>query len=238
MTVQWVAFHVTDRCQLNCDHCLRDPHLKATDIDLSIFTSVLDQARALYNCQHVCMTGGEPTLRADIISLIASLNAIDGIEEIAMTTNGHTLAALALPMAQAGLDRVNISIDTVDPEQFTRLTRGGSLRRVLDGIEAARAAGLTPIKLNAVILADQNDDEVFDLVDYASRTPHDTELRFIEYMPFDQRLFKTVKAADLRTRLSTRYTLDSLPHNTPNGGPARTMQIGETGLKIGFIFHG
>jgi len=234
----YLRISVTDRCNFKCVYCMPEEGLNwVPRTELLQFEEIarLVGIMASMGIQKVRLTGGEPTLRADIISLIASLNAIDGIEEIAMTTNGHTLAALALPMAQAGLDRVNISIDTVDPEQFTRLTRGGSLRRVLDGIEAARAAGLTPIKLNAVILADQNDDEVFDLVDYASRTPHDTELRFIEYMPFDQRLFKTVKAADLRTRLSTRYTLDSLPHNTPNGGPARTMQIGETGLKIGFI---
>jgi len=234
----YLRISVTDRCNFRCVYCMPEEGLTwVPRTELLQFEEIarLVTIMAQLGIQKVRLTGGEPTLRSDIISLIASLKAIDGIEEIAMTTNGHTLAALASPMAKAGLDRVNVSIDTVNPELFSDLTRGGNLQRVLDGIEAARLAGLTPIKLNAVILADQNDEELFDLVDYASRTAHDTELRFIEYMPFEQRLFRTVKANELRSRLSSRYTLNRLSNKNRSGGPAQSMEIEETGLKIGFI---
>ena len=152
-----------------------------------------------------------------------------------MTTNGHTLAKLAPDLARAGLNRINVSIDAMDPDLFRKLTRGGSLERVLEGITAARQAGITPIKLNAVILEGENEDQVGPLIDYAAEHAEDTELRFIEYMPFEQRRFKTVKAARLRARLSERFTLEPLGSGGPLAGPAQRVRLKETGLKVGFI---
>jgi hypothetical protein len=154
--------------------------------------------------------------------------AVPGIKDIAMTTNGHTLAALAPRLRAAGLRRVNVSLDSLDPKTFGRLTRGGDVKRVLLGIEAARTAGLTPIKLNAVVLRGENDHEVPEIVDYFSQWANDTEVRFIEYMPFEERWHQNVKSRELRERLEQRYTLVQEP--SPAGaGPARTWRIRETG---------
>jgi len=185
--------------------------------------------------QKVRITGGEPTLRSDIEELIAGIAAIPGITDLAMTTNAHTLGQLADRLAAAGLNRVNISIDSVDPDRFTRLTRGGDLSRVLAGIEAARAAGLTPIRLNAVVLAGENEDDLFDMVDAFAPHAADTELRFIEYMPFEVRRHRSVPAATLRARLAERTTLT--PDSSPSaaGGPARYWRLADSGLRVGFI---
>jgi cyclic pyranopterin phosphate synthase len=183
----------------------------------------------------VRITGGEPTIRADIISLIESIAAIPGIDDVAMTTNGHTLAKLAPALCAAGLRRVNISIDSLQDDRFSELTRGGNLQRVLAGIEAARAAGLTPIKLNVVLLDGLNDDELFDFVDFCAPHAGDTELRFIEYMPFEVRRFKTVPTERMRSQLQERFVFDTNPVRGASDGPARTLRLAESGLKIGFI---
>ena len=185
--------------------------------------------------QKVRITGGEPTLRSDIEDLIGGIAALPDIHDIAMTTNGHTLPALASRLAARGLQRVNISIDSVDHQNFARLTRGGNLQRVLAGIEAARAAGLTPIRLNAVMLAGENEHELFDLIDYFSPHAEDTEVRFIEYMPFDVRRHRSIPAAALRERLAERYPLMPEGGDSKTGGPARYWRLGNSGLRVGFI---
>jgi cyclic pyranopterin phosphate synthase len=152
-----------------------------------------------------------------------------------MTTNAHTLAALAQRLANAGLNRVNISIDSVNPERFARLTRGGILSRVLEGIEAARAAGLTPIRLNAVVLAGENEDDLFEMVDYFAPHAADTELRFIEYMPFERRLHQSVPNATLRARLAERCEITPDGGQTKAGGPARYWRLADSHLRVGFI---
>jgi cyclic pyranopterin phosphate synthase len=183
----------------------------------------------------VRLTGGEPTVRSDIESLLARIAACDGIDDLAMTTNGHTLARLAPRLASAGLRRVNISLDTLDPKRFSKLTRGGNLARVLDGIDAARACGIRPIKINAVLMRGENDDEIFSLVDYFARWADDTELRFIEYMPFGTRRHTSVPSSELRARLATRFTVVPLRGAAQTAGPARSWRLQENGLKIGFI---
>jgi cyclic pyranopterin phosphate synthase len=185
--------------------------------------------------QKVRLTGGEPTVRADIEALIERIASCPGIDDIAMTTNGHTLAKLAPRLARAGLKRINVSLDTLNPDRFASLTRGGRLDWVLAGIDAARAAGIRPIKINAVLMRGENDHEVFDLVEYFSRWAADTELRFIEYMPFGERRHASVPSQELRTRLSSRYTLSPATSRSATEGPARRWKIEETGLNVGFI---
>ena len=183
----------------------------------------------------VRISGGEPTLRTDIITLVEHIARVPGIEDIAMTTNGHTLAKLAPALAAAGLNRINVSIDAIDSAVFRRLTRGGDVERVIQGIEAARRAGIGPIKLNAVVLEGENEDQLDALIDYASDNPDDTEVRFIEYMPFEQRRFKTVRASILRERLRQRFTLEPIGSAGPMAGPAQRVRLRETGLTVGFI---
>ena len=190
--------------------------------------------------RRVRITGGEPTVRRDIDKLVAEVVAVPGIEDVAMTTNGHHLGRMAESLAAAGLSRINLSLDTLQPERFSTLTRGGHLDRVLEGFQAALNAGLVPIKINCVLLQGENEDEVEDLVHYFSQWPQQVELRFIEYMPFEARWHHCVPAAQVRARLSQRWTLTPLRTVAGSGpgtggGPARTWRIEQTGQVVGFI---
>jgi cyclic pyranopterin phosphate synthase len=185
----------------------------------------------------VRLTGGEPTVRRDIERLVGLLAAIPGIRDLSMTTNGHRFADKAESLAKAGLKRVNISLDSLDPEGFRRITRGGDLSRVLSAISAARECGMTPIKVNAVVVGGDNDDQVLPLIEYFSAHSADTVVRFIEYMPFralDGSGTRHVPVRVLRERIGERYTL--VPDDTLDGaGPATRFRVAETGLRIGFI---
>ena len=234
----YLRISVTDRCNYRCVYCMPSEGLNwVPREDILTYEEIgrIVKVMADMGIQKVRISGGEPTLRSDLITLVEHIRRVPGIRDIAMTTNGHTLAKLAPDLARAGLNRINVSIDAMDPDLFRRLTRGGSLDRVLEGITAARQAGITPIKLNAVILEGENEDQVGPLIDYAAEHAEDTELRFIEYMPFEQRRFQTVKAARLRARLSERFTLEPLGSGGPLAGPAQRVRLKETGLKVGFI---
>ncbi len=183
----------------------------------------------------VRLTGGEPTLRQDICELIRAIGEVPGIRDLAMTTNGQTLPALAGRLADAGLHRVNVSLDTVKPKRFTELTRGGDLPRVLAGIDAARAHGMNPIRINAVVLEDENETDVLDLVEHFVPHAADTEVRFIEYMPFQVRRHRTVSSRALRERLARRFSLTPVHDVDSASGPARYWQVAGSGLRVGFI---
>jgi cyclic pyranopterin phosphate synthase len=237
-THTYLRVSVTDRCNYRCTYCMPAGGLSwVPRSELLRYEEIARVVRVMASMgiRKVRITGGEPTIRADIMSLIESIASVPGIDDVAMTTNGHTLAKLAQPLADAGLNRVNISIDSLDDDTFSQMTRGGNLRRVLDGIEAARVAGLTPIKLNAVLLAGVNDHEVFDLVQFFSQNAADTELRFIEYMPFEERRFTSVPAAHIREQLRTRWTLNQDSPRGATDGPAQRYRVAETGLRVGFI---
>jgi GTP 3',8-cyclase len=234
----YVRISVTDRCNFRCVYCMPDEGLNwMPREELLRYEEIcrLIGVFARMGVRKVRLTGGEPTLRADIESLIAGLDGIAGIDDIAMTTNGLTLDRLAPRLAAAGLTRVNISIDSVDADRFRRLTRGGDLARVLRGIEAARSAGLTPIKLNAVVLKGENEQDLFELVDWAGQWPDDLELRFIEYMPFEARWHNSVASAELRRRLAERLTLSLDRARGRMDGPARMWRVEQSGLRVGFI---
>jgi cyclic pyranopterin phosphate synthase len=183
----------------------------------------------------VRLTGGEPTLRKDLVHLVQGLSQIDGLEDLAMTTNAFRLASMAEPLARAGLSRINVSLDSLSPKRFEELTRGGRLSDVLEGISASREAGLGPVKINAVVLRGVNDDEVVDWVAFFSKHASDTVLRFIEYMPFETRLHQCVTAQEILDRLGERYTVTPLESGAIGRGPARRWVVEETGLELGFI---
>ena len=234
----YLRISVTDRCNYRCVYCMPEQGMQwVPRTELLRYEEIARIVRimAQLGVQKVRLTGGEPTMRADIISLVEAVASIPGITDVAMTTNAHTLEALARPLADAGLNRVNVSIDSLVPERFKRLTRGGSLERVMNGIHAARAAGLTPIKLNAVVLAGQNEDEVSNFIDYFSQFAADTELRFIEYMPFEERRHQSIPASTLRKAIRQHWTLEHDGHRNPTDGPAVRYRIAETGLRVGFI---
>jgi cyclic pyranopterin phosphate synthase len=239
----YLRVSVTDRCNFRCTYCMPEEGMQwIPREDLLRFEEVgrLVTVFARAGVQRIRITGGEPTVRRDIDRLVATVAAVPGIRDVAMTTNGHHLERLAPVLARAGLTRLNVSLDSLDPGRFAALTRGGDLARVLRGLDAARAAGLLPVKINCVLLEGQNEDELEGLVEHFSQWPDQVELRFIEYMPFEARWHRCVPAARVRQRLSTRYTL--LPERTvagsgpgTGGGPARTWRVAETGLVVGFI---
>lgn len=231
----YLRVSVTDRCNFRCVYCLPEEGmtwLPREDVlryeEIARIVRVMAQA----GLRRVRLTGGEPTLRRDIEALVAGVAEVPGITDVSMTTNAHAFASSAARLRAAGLRRVNISIDSLDPGRFARITRGGRLDAVLAGIEAARAAGLTPIKLNMVVMKGVNDDEVVPMVERFAPHAADTEVRFIEYMPFGARWHDTVSAAELRARLATLGELRPCPEGR-GGGPASCWRLGE--LKVGFI---
>ncbi len=184
------------------------------------------------------ITGGEPLVRRNILALFDSMGRhlrSGALKELTLTTNGSQLGRFAGDLARVGVRRVNISLDTLDPERFRRLTRWGRLDQVLDGIRAAQSAGLR-VKINAVALKGDTEDEMFDLVRWCAAEGHD--LTFIEVMPMgdignEMRLDQFWSLRDLRARLAEHYTLTDLSERT--GGPARYVRLEETGQKVGFI---
>ena len=181
---------VTDRCNFRCTYCMPEEGMKwLPRSEVLTFEEIERLARVFveyYGVEGIRLTGGEPTVRAHLPVLVSKLAAIggpDGPIDVAMTTNGATLRLVAHSLRDAGLNRVNISLDTLDRAKFREMTRRDELERVLDGIEAAKEAGFAPVKVNAVVERGVNDDEIVDLARYGRQ--HQVEVRFIEFMPLD-----------------------------------------------------
>lgn len=231
----YVRISVTDRCNFLCVYCLPAEGMSwMPRKELLSFEEIVRLVRifAELGVRRIRLTGGEPTIRRDLVALVKGIAAVPGIEDLALTTNGHNLTKLAPILADAGLKRVNISLDSLDEGRFTTITRGGKLGPVLDGIVAARAAGLVPIKLNMVVMAGVNDDELLPMVQYFMPHADDTILRFIEYMPFEDRWHQNLSAHQIRERLAAALPLSPL-HENLGGGPAKYWRAGP--LRVGFI---
>jgi cyclic pyranopterin phosphate synthase len=238
--ITYLRVSVTDRCNLRCVYCMpaEGIHLRRHG-DMLRYEEIERVVRVAVGMgiRFVRLTGGEPLARKGLTDLVAMLRPIPGLEELTMTTNGTLLAAHARPLAEAGLDRVNISLDTLCPERFHRITRRGELGDVLAGIEAAEEAGLGPIKLNTVVVRDLNDDEVAELARLTLE--HPWHVRFIEPMPLGSHVLwerdRYVPASEVQGRIEA--VLGPLsPAQGPRGnGPARAFQL-EKGLgTVGLI---
>jgi cyclic pyranopterin phosphate synthase len=182
--IEYLRLSVTDRCNYRCTYCMPEAGIEQLErADVLSFEEIIRIVRcfAALGVRRLRLTGGEPTVRRDLLVLVRQLRAIPGIDEIALSTNGHLLEGLAAPLRAAGVDRLNVSIDTLDPEKFARITRRGDLGRVRAGVEAARAAGFSVIKINTVAVKGFNDGEVAALCDYA--WSRELVPRFIEQMP-------------------------------------------------------
>ncbi|HEX72186.1 MAG TPA: radical SAM protein, partial [Candidatus Hydrogenedentes bacterium] len=181
--IDYLRVSVTDRCNLRCAYCMAEGGialLRHEDIlRFEEITEVVREAAAM-GVKKVRLTGGEPLVRRGIVTLVAMLRDIEGIADLAMSTNGIRLAEFADPLAQAGLHRVNVSLDAVDPARFAAITRGGDVQAVLDGIRAARRAGLTPVKLNCVIQQTPEEPDARAVAAYAAA--ENLEVRFIRRM--------------------------------------------------------
>ena len=234
----YLRLSVTDRCNYRCTYCMPAEGLKWMPREhLLTFEESARIVRVLagMGVRKVRLTGGEPTVRAGIESLVAQIAAVEGIEDIAMTTNGHLFAKRAQVLADAGLQRINVSIDSVDPDQFRALTRGGDLTRVLEAIRVAREVGLGPVKLNCVVIRGTNGEQVVEMVRAFADWP-DVVVRFIEFMPFSavERERQHLPVAEMRERLGEHFTLEALGRPR-GGGPAVEWQLKETGQRVGFI---
>ena len=230
----YLRISVTDRCNFRCIYCLPEEGVQWTP--KSDILSYEELARLVHvfaklGIQKIRLTGGEPTMRADICTLVASLCHIEGIREVNMTTNGYTLPNMAQPLYEAGLKKVNISLDTLDHDTFTKMSKGFSLTPVLKGIEKARSLGFG-IKLNAVILKGINEDAVMPLLHFCSQ--RNIELRFIEYMPFETRWHQCVTGATIKEIISEQFRLSPTSPSSL-GGPAETFWIPEKKVRVGFI---
>lgn len=229
---------LTDRCNLRCVYCMPEMmQFKPTDELLSDDEILLLlRVAADLGVRKVRLTGGEPTVRRGLVDLVRRIAAIEGISDIAMTTNGVMLARLAQPLAEAGLCRVNVSLDTLDPEQFHRITRWGRLEDVLAGLDAAERAGLSPVKVNAVVVRGFNDDAAPALARLTiDRGWH---VRFIEMMPFGTVAgFQTsAYVSSEETMARIQATLGPLrPIDTSGYDPARTYRLDGAHGTLGFI---
>ncbi len=239
-TISYLRVSVTDRCDFRCIYCMAEDMTflpKAEVLSLEELDRLCSAFVGL-GVRKLRLTGGEPLVRKNIMELIRSLSrhlTSGALEELTLTTNGSQLGKYADDLARCGVKRVNVSIDTLDPQKFTAITRWGKLPVVLDGLRAAKEAGLK-VKINTVALKGVNDEEVFDLVDWAGREGHD--ITFIEVMPMgdiggENRLDQFFPISMLRAKLQQRWTLTDTDERT--GGPARYARIEETGQRVGFI---
>lgn len=180
--IDYLRLSITERCTLKCEYCRSDEGLcpKKAELSKHDFTRIV-KAMASLGIRKIRLTGGEPLLRKDVVEMITEFSAISGIEEIVMTTNAQQLKGMAKKLKDAGLSRLNISIDSLNEQKYRNITRGGDLKAVLSGIEEAIEAELLPIKLNAVIMRGRNDDEIDDFIALTKDKP--INMRFIELMP-------------------------------------------------------
>lgn len=246
-SIHYLRISLTDRCNLRCVYCMPEEGIQWAPRDQILSLEEVHRVvrvAAGMGLRRVRLTGGEPLVRSGIVRLVDWINKTPGIEDIALTTNGIALTAFARDLARAGLRRVNVSLDTMRRDRFKAITRWGSLGTVLDGIEAARRAGLSPIKINVVVMRDINDDEVVDMA--RTTLEHGWEVRFIELMPFTEDETGCIKGeADVPlsfvpTREVKRQIEEALgplePAESISGsGPARYWRLpGARGL-VGFI---
>jgi GTP 3',8-cyclase len=238
-TIKYLRVSVTDRCDLRCFYCMSEDMTFLPKSDL-LSLEELDRLCSAFIAKGVRklrLTGGEPLVRRNVMSLVQSLSRhlrTGALDELTLTTNGSQLEKFAAELKDAGVRRINVSLDTLDPTKFRAITRWGDLDKVLRGIEAALATGLK-LKINAVALKNMNEDEIPSLMEWAHNK--DMDLTLIEVMPMgdigEGRIDQYLPLSLLRARLAARYTLTDLPDDT--GGPARYVRVSETGGRLGFI---
>ena len=234
---KYLRVSVTDRCNFRCVYCMPETGIdQLSHQNVMRYEEILSTIKAAVDTgvEQIRITGGEPLVRKGIVDFIAKVASISGVKDLAMTTNASLLADCALQLKQAGLRRVNISMDSLNPQLFKKITRTGNLQQVLNGIDAAIKAGLEQVKINLVLIPGLNEHEIMDFVDFAYQ--RQLNLRFIERMPFNtddpsQALF--VPQEKVINQISKKYKLSNI--TSDSYGPARSFQINDTKAKVGFI---
>ena len=236
--INYLRISVTDRCNLRCIYCMPQEGITLmSHYDILSYEEIytLVKVAAELGINRIRLTGGEPLVRAGLSELVRMIAGIDTIDDISLTTNGVLLAQYASDLKDAGLMRVNVSLDTLQPERFRQITRCGDLEDTLKGIEVANEVGLTPVKINMVVMAGVNDDE---LSDFARKTIEDGwNVRFIEYMPVngeDINVTRLVSVSDMKKRLDPLGKME--PFKIEKGsGPAKYFRLPGANGTIGFI---
>ncbi|WP_051609913.1 GTP 3',8-cyclase MoaA [Terasakiella pusilla] len=238
-TITYLRVSVTDRCDFRCTYCMAEDMTFLPRQEILSFEEMERICEAFINrgVTKIRLTGGEPLVRRGIIDFIEQLskNLQTGrLKELTLTTNGSQLPKYADRLAELGMKRINVSLDTLDPERFTEITRFGKLEQVLEGLEAAKQAGLK-VKINTVALKGQTDHELDELLNFVA--DHGFDLTFIETMPLGEiggsRVDHYLPLTEVRSRIAERWTITDTDYAT--GGPARFVDVKETGNRIGFI---
>ena len=236
--VDYVRLSVTDRCDFRCVYCMAEEMQFLPRREILSLEELLAAAEAFValGVGKIRLTGGEPLVRQNILWLAERIAALPGLRELVLTTNGSQLGRMAQPLRDAGVKRINISLDSLDPRRFRELTRTGDLATVLAGIDAAQRAGFERIKLNSVILRGRNDDEVLALVGFARE--HGLDISFIEEMPLGvisehDRAASFCSSEELRAIIATRHPLS--PSSESTGGPSRYWRMADSDTRVGFI---
>jgi cyclic pyranopterin phosphate synthase len=239
-SITYLRVSVTDRCDFRCVYCMSENMTFLPKAEL-LTLEEMDRVCSAFvrlGVRKLRLTGGEPLVRKNVMSLIRNLSRhlkSGALDELTLTTNGSQLAKHAGELVDCGVKRVNVSVDTLEPAKFTEITRWGKLDKVMDGIAAAKAAGLH-VKINAVALKGVNDGEFDSMIEWCGREGHD--LTFIEVMPMGEvgegaRLDQYLPLSVVRANLARKWTLDEIDYRT--GGPARYVRVRETGGRVGFI---
>lgn len=236
--ITYVRMSVTDRCDLRCLYCMSEDMTFLPRKDLLTIEEMVILARTFTHqgVRKLRITGGEPLIRSGIITLMEALGELPLLDELCMTTNGTHLERYAQSLLDAGVDRINISLDSLQPERYKEMTRNGELARVLGGIEAAKKVGFKHLKLNCVALKNYNADEAADLVRFA--LDQEIDISFIEEMPLGRidshgRAAEFISSTDLRQKITHELAL--YPSNANTGGPARYWTHPGSAIKVGFI---
>ena len=236
--IDYVRLSVTDRCDLRCTYCIPKDFKDFQEPEHWLTFDEIERVIRAFTelgVRRVRLTGGEPLSRGKFAVLAARLGQLPHLDDLSLSTNATKLKKLALPLKQAGISRINVSLDSLKPERFTEITGGGDLSKVIDGLLAAKAAGFRPIKINMVVMKGVNDDEIADMVAFC--IAQDFTLRFIETMPMgDTGRGATdhyVNLQEVKRALAKQYEL--IPAVMQGGGPARYLRVAGTELRIGFI---
>ncbi len=236
--VSYVRLSVTDRCDFRCVYCMAEDMQFLPRQQILSLEEIAQLAQAFVGLgvSKIRLTGGEPLVRKNVLSLVENIAALDGLRELALTTNGSQLPKLAPQLKQAGLTRINISLDSLQPDRFHKITRTGNLENVLRGIDAAQAAGFEHTKINCVILNGRNEDEILDLIEFCRERQLD--ISFIEEMPLGliddhDRALTYCSSDDVRARITQRYALTASADTT--AGPSKYYKMSDSNIRVGFI---
>lgn len=236
--IEYLRLSVTDRCDLRCNYCMPEGFKDFGEPKEWLTFDEVERVVRVFGelgTKRIRITGGEPLVRKNVPELAARLSSLPGIEDLSISSNATRLRKQAIPLMQAGVSRINVSLDTLRSDRFKEITGGGKLEKVIDGLMAAKEAGFQPVKINMVVMRGVNDDEVEEMVQFC--IDHDFTLRFIETMPMGntgrEASQQYIPLNEIHDRLAKKYSL--VKANMNGGGPARYVRVDATELRIGFI---